>query len=136
MNSNSERVPLRGVLGIFTLWIAASTAYMAWAAMAGAASRSPGNTAGLLGLAALFGLGIFLIIARRRAARRYWLVMLSLFEVIALAGLLAPVPAAARQVQVVTIIVFALAIGYWARSSRVRRTFHLDRVADDVPHTV
>ena len=136
MNPNPQRVPLRGILGFFTLWIAASTAYMAWATMTGVASRSPGITGALLGLIALLGVGIFLILARRRAARGYWLVVLSVFEVIAVAGLLTPVPTATRQVQLVTITLFALAIGYWARSNRVRRTFHLDQVAENVPHTV
>lgn len=128
MNSNQQPVPLRGVLGVFTLWIAASTAYMAWATLTGVGSRSPGITAFLIGLVVLFSVGIVLILARRRAARRYWLVLLSVFEIIAVAGLLTPVPTAIRQVQVVTITVFALSIGYWARSNRVRRTFHLDQV--------
>ena len=132
VNSKTERVPLRGVLGVFTLWIAASTAYMAWATMTGVGSRSPGTTAFLLGLVVLFGVGIVLILARRRAARRCWLVVLTVFEIVAVAGLLTPVPTSIRQVQVVTITVFALSIGYWARSNRVRRTFHLDQVAEDV----
>ena len=116
--------------------MAASTAYMAWATITGVASRSLGVTAGLLGLVALFGVGIVLILARRRVARPYWLVVLSVFEVIAVAGLLTPIPTAARQGQLVTITVVALAIGYWARSTRVRRTFHLDQVAEDAPHIV
>jgi len=104
--------------------------------MAGVASRSPGITAALLGLVALFCVGIVLILARRRAARRYWLVVLSLFEVIAVAGLMTPVPSAIRQVQLVTITVLGLSIGYWARSNRVRRTFHLEKVSEDVPQSV
>ena len=101
---------------------------MAWATLTGVGSRSPGITAFLIGLVVLFSVGIVLILARRRAARRYWLVLLSVFEIIAVAGLLTPVPTAIRQVQVVTITVFALSIGYWARSNRVRRTFHLGQV--------
>ena len=133
MTSPTPRVPLRGILAVFTLWIAASTAYMAWMTLKTHTERSLTEDVALLALSALFAFGIYLILARRKAARRYWISALSAFELLALAGLLVPVPTRTRQIQVTTIIVFALAIGYWMWSERVRRTFRLSDPPMSVP---
>ena len=133
MTSPAPRVPLRGILAVFTLWIAASTAYMAWMTLTTRTKRSVAEDVALLALCGLFTFGIYLILARRKAARRYWISALSAFELLALPGLLTPVPTRTRQIQVTTIIVFALAIGYWMWSERVRRTFRLSDLPVPIP---
>jgi hypothetical protein len=136
MTSTTRRIPLRGILGLFTLWITLSTVYMAWATITRVIGNNPSVGLFLLALCALFSVGIYLILARSSVARRYWLIVLSTFETIAIAGLFLPAPTATRQAQVVTLTIIALAIGYWMRSERVKRTFHLDKFATKAARTV
>ena len=108
---------------MFTYWIAASGAVTAWG---GVKHLQVGETfvgGGLVLLALLFGAGVLLILRRHPRTRSFWLALLSGFWLLGAAGLFVSVPDSVRAIQLGTLVVTALLIGYWARSNNVRATF-------------